>query len=630
MLPPTAVFCADNLLDNLVPSFTPNPVDLLPRSSLPMREPSSDQVERDDQGCCISSDAEGRIIATSFPTISHPLSIRPIPNALYRSAEQFDSENTGTAIARVGRAVSPVPASQKIENARMYKWLGQPSSPMSSHVAVEGSRKSLEYRVSPGVSEIPPPQQPQLPSLPKVRRPILHEPHQTGSHEYRDEDKPVPSSDSSEILFRYEELVARLQRLERGPDPVSRSPPDGRVVKSNAQDDDTDAVTPHREVVSQPSSRLTSTDGESNELAAVESSDPAAVESPEPDRVAINNTETPTLQLAPTGQTSSPPPMATHQANAGSEGSDPNEAWKTFLFGNVDSDEVVMAAFEEAKHEAVRALQPSDPPPSLEEKMEFDMISDIATVGTRYTRPEPDDFVSTYAPSTDTSSCPEAAPRPPSTEIPSDVSAPSDNNHPFDESPLSDEMEPEPVQDCSDVSFRAPSIEVNAGTSSVSDVESPIHTAGGSVPEETESSGPVFEEAESTGPGSEEVESGTSESHAGAFSMTTSMAVAPPRSDAAPSETGTVGEQQFRFAQPKLFVGSRSNLSQPAHVTGPRPGITLTKRRRGWPRKRADDGRADIRALPNYTSDPIEEFDEGAVAGYGRVPRSRFPALELS
>ena len=150
------------------------------------------------------------------------------------------------------------------------------------------------------------------------------------------------------------------------------------------------------------------------------------------------------------------------------------------------------------------------------------------------------------------------------------------------------------------------------------------------MPEETESSGAIFEEAESTGPGSEEMESGTSESHAGALSTTTSMAVAPPRSDAAPSETGTVGEQQFRFAQPKLFVGSRSNLSQSAHVTGTRPGITLTRRRRGRPRRRADDGRADIRALPNYSSDPIEEFEEEEEMGRdGRVPRSRFPALEL-
>jgi len=593
---------ADELIGHLASFQAPDLVNPLPRSSLPMRESSSDQSGRGEQRCCISSDAEGRILATSFPTISHPLSIRPVPDALYRLGEQFDSENTGTAIARVGRAVSPVPPSQKTENARMYQWLDQPSSPVSSHIAVEGSRMSLEYRVSPGVSEMHPPPQPQLPSLPKVRRPIIHEPVQNSARESR-EDHPFISSDSSEILFRYEELMARLRRLERDDRPVPNSLSPGQFVEVNAQDADIDGTSSHREqVLAQASSRCTSeTPAETNGQVAVEGS--------EPDAVATNNTEALGLQLAPTGHTSSPP-MATHQADAASEGSDPNETWKTFLFGNEDSDEVVQAAFEEAKQDAVRTLQPSDSPLSPEDNPEFDVISNLATVGTRYTRPELDDFVSTNTQSPDALTSTEAA-----------------THFPSEEGPLSDEMESEPVLDNSDVAFRAPSIEVNAGTSSVSDDETPIHTTEGSAPEEIESSGPVFE-PESPSPVSEEVESGTSESHAGALSTTTSMAVAPPRSDAAPSETATVGEHQFRFAQPKLFVGSRSNLSQP---TGSRPGITLTRRRRGRPRKRADDGRADIRALPNYTSDPIEEFEEeGGLARDGRALRGLFPALELS
>ncbi|KAK3899428.1 hypothetical protein C8A05DRAFT_18135 [Staphylotrichum tortipilum] len=515
-----------------------------------MRQYSSDQSARDDQRCCISSDAEGRILATSFPTISHPLSIRPVPGVLYRLGERFDSENTGTAIAQVGRAVSPVPPSQKVDNARIYGWLGQPSSPLSSHVAVEGSRKSLDYRVSPGVSETRQPQQPRLPSLPK--------------------GKLFSSSDSSEILFRYEELVARLRRLERGGDPVPHSPPSARVA-GNVQDYDTDGASHQEQMLSRASSRCSPTRTESNGQ--------VATESPEPE--------------------------------TDSEGSDPNEAWKTFLFGNEGSDEVVKAAFEEAKHEAVRTLHPSDPPQSSEVKMECDVVSNIATIGTRYTKPDPDAFESRHALSSDSLESTDAQ----STGNFKSTDAPTDawNSMETVLRPPSNEMDSEP--DNSDVPFRAPSIEVNAGTSSASDVGSP----------------PTAEETESTGPGSEEVESGTSESNTGALSMTSSMAVAPPRSDAAPSETGTVGEQQFRFAQPKLFVGSRSNLSQPVHVTGSRPGITLTRRRRGRPRKRADDGRADIRALPNYSSDPIEEFEaDEEVARGGKVPRSLFPALELA
>jgi hypothetical protein len=108
------------------------------------------------------------------------------------------------------------------------------------------------------------------------------------------------------------------------------------------------------------------------------------------------------------------------------------------------------------------------------------------------------------------------------------------------------------------------------------------------------------------------------------------MAVAPARSEAVSSEVATTGEQ-FRFAQPKLFVGSRSSMSQPKRVAVSGVGISLAKKKRGRPKKKANDGRADIRALPNYSSDPIEESeDEGRGRKEGRVPKSLFPALEMS
>lgn len=47
-------------------------------------------------------------------------------------------------------------------------------------------------------------------------------------------------------------------------------------------------------------------------------------------------------------------------------------------------------------------------------------------------------------------------------------------------------------------------------------------------------------------------------------------------------------------------------------------------------KKRANDGRADIRGLPNYSSDPIEEFEEERTVRETRAPKSLFPALELS
>ncbi|KAK3499902.1 uncharacterized protein B0T23DRAFT_401412 [Neurospora hispaniola] len=49
------------------------------------------------------------------------------------------------------------------------------------------------------------------------------------------------------------------------------------------------------------------------------------------------------------------------------------------------------------------------------------------------------------------------------------------------------------------------------------------------------------------------------------------------------------------------------------------------KRKRGRPRKRARDGRADIRALPNYSGDPIEEIEDDDDA----PPPSLFGSLDI-
>ncbi|ROW08163.1 hypothetical protein VPNG_06925 [Cytospora leucostoma] len=69
-------------------------------------------------------------------------------------------------------------------------------------------------------------------------------------------------------------------------------------------------------------------------------------------------------------------------------------------------------------------------------------------------------------------------------------------------------------------------------------------------------------------------------------------------------------DEGFMFAPPKLFVGKRLG-----HVDEQRQ-IALSNaqiRGRGQPRRRStrtSDGRANIRKLPNYGSDPIEEFEE--------------------
>ncbi|KAK4127340.1 hypothetical protein N657DRAFT_206648 [Parathielavia appendiculata] len=562
--------------DHLVLSHIP-PGDKLQRSSLPMREPSSDQSESGERRCCVSSDADGHILTTSFPLLSHPLSVRPVPEAFY-DPERFDSETTGTAAAQVGRIVSPVAPSQRIENIRWHQWLGQPSSPVSSHVAVKGSKRSRDYKVSPGVSERRRPEQkPHIPSHPPGGL-QPSKPKKANSGRSRDPAKMLSSSNSSEILSRYEGLVARLRQLGQFDTPESNGSPSEPPIGVGTENTNSSIKGHGEKPVCHSSSRVH--DGSSF---ATESANPVQ-------RIDSSNANVLDLEHRPTKRSSLQAPSAVPQDHAEPEGADPDEAWKTFVFGDKDSDELGKAAFEEARHDAVRHLQPSTSPTAIDEGLEYDGQSNIVTVGTLYTRHDNE------------------------TSITAEARSPSEAfggvNISYDASSI--ESASPSVISVSDESNSPSSVEVNAGTSDVSGQESIAGASGSFEP----SSLP-------------ETEISASHLHVGTPSMTTSMAVAPAQSDMVPSESDTAGEH-FRFSQPKIFVG-RSSLTQPKPVTDRGPGITLAKRRTGRPRRRANDGRADIRALPNYSSDPIEDFEEGKRPSRGeRAPRSLFPALELS
>ncbi|KAI1658116.1 hypothetical protein F4813DRAFT_388897 [Daldinia decipiens] len=67
-------------------------------------------------------------------------------------------------------------------------------------------------------------------------------------------------------------------------------------------------------------------------------------------------------------------------------------------------------------------------------------------------------------------------------------------------------------------------------------------------------------------------------------------------------------EPRFRFAQPRTFVGKFANSN--ATTTEGSYVLSHSKKRRGRPKKRAADGRANIRRLPDFDGDPIEEFED--------------------
>ncbi|KAI1634845.1 hypothetical protein F4809DRAFT_616459 [Biscogniauxia mediterranea] len=79
------------------------------------------------------------------------------------------------------------------------------------------------------------------------------------------------------------------------------------------------------------------------------------------------------------------------------------------------------------------------------------------------------------------------------------------------------------------------------------------------------------------------------------------------------SSTGEAADYRFRFALPKTFVGK---FADELGGCAAGPSLTLStelgkkKKRRGRRKKKALDGRADIRGLPDFYGDPIEDFEE--------------------
>ncbi|KAK4241428.1 hypothetical protein C8A03DRAFT_41144 [Achaetomium macrosporum] len=476
----------------------------------------------------------------------------------------------------VGPAISPVPSSQKIDNVKWHKWLREPTSPVSSDVAVEGSRISVENRVSPGVSEIRRPRQAPLRSSPPMGGLTPGELDRTIPGDSRDPNKLLSSSDSSQILSRYEEFIARLRRLEQPDTPVHSDPASEHAVETNTNVD---------RFSNDPGLREEDTAFSAIHDVHKKADSPVEADDHEQDALVADSVENADLDTTSPNYSSPQELLPARQEPAVSEKSDPDEAWKSFVFGNEGSEEVGRVAFEEAKHEAIRSLQPTISPAFPDDRSDFDGSSNVATVGTL------------IAPHDDEASVPVETS--PTAEAFSSLEAAYD--------PSLAGTESEPAVEISTSSAHAPSAEVNAGTSSASVMDNTLGSSDVAGPESVQST-----------------ESVISEPRAGPPSVTTSLAVAPARSQVASSETGTPGEH-FRFVQPKPFVGSRSKASQPNRAPGPGIGITLSKRKRGRPKKRANDGRTDIRALPNYNSDPIEEFEDEE-----RPAKSLFPALELA
>lgn len=444
------------------------------------------------------------------------------------SIDTLESANTNSALAQVGQIISPVPVSQKAENAAWMDWLEHPTSALSSDKADDGSQEPLEEpRISPGISE-------RYQAARKPSQPLPTWGNETpteadvGASTVRTPSlsNPPSSSDCSRILDRYEDLIFKIGQPQKHPElDVSRrqSYPDRGSFYEEGDNTHVDAIRPKS-------------------------------------------------------------PMHIQRANSGQSEADLDEAWKTFVFGDENIDEVEEEAFNDAKHDAARDLQPSDFSASVTPKPMSELDSNVAAAGTMYSHANHD-------------------------ETSEDSGASADCEATFGPSSASEASDPASSSSSSGVAIRPQSIKADAG-SSTSEIEG--HTINdfddNLAPTETEFIKSIIPEAP-TSPTSK------------AASVVTSVAIEVTRSEAGPREP------HFRFARPKPFVGNRSvstHMKRPAEAVA--PFVSLTKKRRGWQRKRAHDGRADIRALPNYSGDPIEDVEDDDDPS----PPSLFGALELA
>jgi hypothetical protein len=566
-----------------------------------MRMPSSESG-KEGRACCISSTPEGQI-RESFPVLSQPHSARPVPNFFY-DHRLFDSENTGTAIAQIGRVVPLVGPYEEVENRRWHAWLRLPTSPVASHVAVEGSRASLEHRVSPSVSQICQPRE-EIPYLPlESDDEMVAEPRQLSDKETQ-EDLPS-SSVCTQIFNQYEEWLARLHRLEQ-------------FVESGSCDKQHEDLTKHSP--EEPSDTSFATTAQETLLVnSFEEQSNLEVTGDGHTRDGSSNAhEKVTSLVNPANDTSSPSrPLVLQKIEPTSNNEDPEEAWKAFVFGEEQSEEIRDEVFEEAKQEAARNLHR---PRQLADSTEASEsgATTAATIGTAVAH-----HASETSEYTETSPSVESLEGVQSTSFEESMKTESRPHIEDDSTDIPSTVTHMGCGGSSPVSVQEPEILETLTTQSVDDVTSDSQAG----PPTTNMSMAVLPPLSEVKAIEDEV---TSDSPSGPPSMTTSMAVVPAQSEAGLGEQSTVKEP-FRFAQPKLFVGSRSNLAQLPIIQEPSYRITLTKRRRTRAKKRANDGRADIRALPNYSSDPIEDFEEDRQVRRGgrRTEKSRFPALELS
>jgi hypothetical protein len=597
------------------------------QSTLPTGQLVSDQSDQSEfeKPRHILSEQDGHLMVSTRIKPLQPYPERPFLKTVSRF-EVYASDNTGTNIAHVDYDQTLIQPPQEKDNDKWRNWLYKPSSPINSLTTVEGSQLSVELMISPGVSELNQPQH-NFQHLRSSNR--LDEMLSEKSAEINSTDaRPMNiRSDSSKALAQYEEIVSKLRHLRESDSTQASSWSANRVVQEQSYNKGPlgHLLFKKRE---KESAVINDNICEGNRVQIVDMNlrgQSNCFRARDPGHQVVSFSS---------DASSVPIPAAVQLDRRHVEDMDPDQAWKSFVFGNEASDEVEKAAFGEAKHDVVKEMlssdnlsagmenKPSDADSIMatmgtvyaeesQTESKFELNSDVATLGTTHMQERDALTSSTGLDSSNTI---------PSTRVTAkrDVGFSDDNGTSESAAILAlteasaqatyhhSSVETHFSSSTSEQSTEISSLKASAGTYAPSEINGSTDSLDDSRPRSVESA-----------------ESGASCLSSGPPSMITSMAAAPALSNVGVGDTTTPVEH-FRFVPPKLFVGKRSNPSLWNRATMPNVGLSLTRRRQGRQRRRANDGRADIRALPNYSSDPIEDVDEEE-----NTSKSRFP-LKLS
>ncbi|KAK4226529.1 hypothetical protein QBC38DRAFT_228014 [Podospora fimiseda] len=579
-------------------------------------------------------DANGQILSISAPVLAHPIAQR-----ISVSLRHFESDSINSAAADVGRTIPNVPASQKNDNDKWRSWLQQTPSATSTHRIAKRKSRGKACQITPGVSELSSPRESSpapLPSLedstPCPKRVTVSKGEIAGQF--------PSSSDTSIMLALYEDVKRRIHESAHYEEEAhlddnnyeARVEQEGlgmveRDIIFEESNDSTQEVDFHRHAAfetDRDAMDLTETyeEEDRNNSWTMPEWPPSKGPSPQTharnlgtwrDRCSMFSNE-----LDSSDKTVAPPdPIKPKQPDAA-------EAWKTFVFGDEKTDELEAAAFAKATYDAARHYKPFNRS-KLMERSEGD--KPFKTAGFRSP--------------TEVSASVDLRPSIESPDTPAPLSS-IDANIPSTEDSF-DDIGPDYPQLSDIVGFahhlglqtKSPSLQVHVsssdfvdehyqslgfpdGVESIGNMESQF-TSPSLVMNITQPGSMVADESRCSVPAGHVGNGGSMETQPEASLHAFAMSTGPEyRAEVEawrqvhvpeqpqPRGPGAQGDQ-FRFAPPKLFVGNRSN-TQSQHR--PTPNIGGKRGRGRWAKQRATDGRADIRALPNYTSDPIEDFEE--------------------